>query len=89
MQRIGEELMRTFVEKTGEMSRVICNRRGRELRVKQGAIREGVFHGETCFGYDSRKDGTRQSFDLCEDCYDELCRSFLIPVEVEEQRELL
>ena len=65
--------MRTFVEKTGEISRVICNRCGRELRVKQGAIREGVFHGETCFGYDSRKDGTRQSFDLCEDCYDELC----------------
>lgn len=89
MKRIGEDLMRTFEEKTGVISRVICNQCGRELSVKHGMIREGVFHGETCFGYDSRKDGIRQTFDLCEDCYDQLCGKFLIPVEEEELTELL
>lgn len=81
--------MRTFDEKTGEISRVICNQCGRELKVERGVIREGVFHGQTCFGFESRKDGTRQTFDLCEDCYYQLCRKFLIPVEEEDLTELL
>ncbi len=37
----------------------------------------------------SEKDGEVHHFDLCESCYDELVGGFRIPVDVEEQTELL
>lgn len=39
--------------------------------------------------YFSEKDGEVHHFDLCESCYDELVGGFRIPVDVEEQTELL
>lgn len=81
--------MRKLDEKTGELQRVICNQCGKELLVNQGIVREGVFLGDSAFGYFSRKDGRLLKFDLCEDCYDELCKGFLIPVEVENRTELI
>ena len=34
-------------------------------------------------------DGETHTFDLCEACYDEWIRGFVIPVETEEETELL
>lgn len=70
-------------------NQVYCNQCGKKMFVKNEIIREGCFHAEARFGYFSRKDGVKQRWDLCEDCYDRLIRSFTIPVEEEEERELL
>ena len=59
--------MREFQRGTGEkLIRVVCNRCGKEMRVENGCLKEGCFHGEAHFGYFSRKDGSSQQFDLCE-----------------------
>ncbi len=70
------------------LGKVRCNQCGRGLRLESGMIKEGCFHGETVFGYFSRRDGIRHSFDLCEDCYDALIRGFAVPVEETEEKEL-
>ncbi len=67
----------------------VCNRCGRSLKVEDGYLREGCFSAETVFGYFSRKDGTIHSFDLCEDCYDEIVAQFKVPVEERKSTELL
>ena len=54
-----------------------------------GYPREGVFSVDQEWGYFSEKDGEVHHFDLCESCYDELVGGFRIPVDVEEQTELL
>ena len=35
------------------------------------------------------KDGQTHRFDLCEKCYDELIKSFLIPIDIEERNEIV
>lgn len=73
----------------GNLKRVRCNRCGKELKVEQGYLKEGCFHADTVFGYFSRKDGIRHRFDLCENCYDEWTAQFAVPVEINEETELL
>lgn len=68
---------------------VVCNRCGRTLQVENGYLKEGCFSAEAAFGYFSRKDGTVHSFDLCEDCYDELVSQFAVPPEEKERTEVL
>lgn len=71
------------------LEKVVCNQCGRELKLENGIVQEGVFMGDARFGYFSGKDGERHSFDLCEACYDRLVGGFLVPVTVEEELELL
>lgn len=71
------------------METVLCNCCGRKLAVKEGVIREGAIAVDHAWDYFSEKDGEVHHFDLCEDCYDELISSFRIPVEVEDQTELM
>ena len=52
-------------------------------------IREGYFSADVIFGYFSNKDGLRHRWDLCESCYDALTASFQIPVEENEESELV
>jgi len=72
-----------------KLMKVICNGCGRELKVEDGYLREGCFHGQASFGYFSHKDGTVHQFDLCEDCYDKLTSEFAVPVEEASETELL
>ena len=72
-----------------ELAEVICNKCGRILKVENGVLKEGCFHGEMTFGYFSRRDGVQQSFDLCEDCYEEMTAQFLLPPQEEDTAELL
>ena len=82
--------MRIFLdENKKELKAVICNKCGKELRVEDGILKEGCFQGDVLFGYFSNKDGSRHSFDLCEECYDEMTDGFDIPVNEEEITELL
>lgn len=82
--------MRKYKDETvKEIIEIRCNKCGKEIAVKEGIIREGVLGVETFWGYFSKKDGERHSFDLCEECYDELAEKFQIPVQIEIENELL
>ena len=72
-----------------ELVQVVCNKCGKELKIEKGRLKEFCFSADAVFGYFSRKDGTTQHFDLCEDCYDELTAQFAVPAEEKEQLELL
>lgn len=82
MRRYKEEQDRKLIS-------VICNRCGKELKVENGYLKEGCFQADCTFGYFSRKDGSRQQFDLCEDCFDGWVKEFLVPVEESLNTELL
>ena len=66
--------MRRYYLKEREMIKeteaIICNRCGKEIVVRNGEPREGVFSADCEWGYFSEKDGERHHFDLCESCYD-------------------
>ena len=62
-------------EKT-EVSKVICNGCGREIPFAQA----DYFHGEKTWGYFSGQDGRQDSFDLCEQCYQEMVAGFCVKV---------
>ncbi len=82
--------MREFAGNTeAKLMRVVCNKCGRTLKVENGYLKEGCFHGKSAFGYFSRKDGVTQQFDLCEDCYDQITAEFAVPVEETGETELV
>lgn len=82
--------MRQYLdEKNKILQKIVCNQCGRELKLQNGIVQEGVFHGEARWGYFSEKDGEHHSFDLCESCYEKLLKGFQIPATVEDQTELL
>lgn len=82
--------MRQYLDENKKMlKKVVCNQCGRELKLCNGIIQEGVFRGEAHWGYFSEKDAQIHSFDLCEPCYERMTEGFQIPPEVEEQTELL
>ena len=84
--------MRRYYLKEREMIKeteaIICNRCGKEIVVRNGEPREGVFSADCEWGYFSEKDGERHHFDLCEECYDGVTREFLIEADKEERTEL-
>ena len=82
--------MRIFEENhQEEVYTVVCNKCKKTMQAEKDIIKEGIFEAEYRFGYFSRKDGEVHSFDLCEDCYDEITASFLISPEVKEVTEVL
>ena len=72
-----------------KLEKVICNRCGREMKVVGGILQEGVFEASVLWGYFSDRDGERHSFALCEACYEKIIHTFQIPVQIEEQTELI
>lgn len=72
-----------------QLLEVRCNQCGKALKVENGILKEGCFHGENIFGYFSTKDGSRHSFDLCEGCYDTMISKFKLSVEETEANEYL
>ncbi|MBP3337980.1 MAG: hypothetical protein J6L69_01080 [Lachnospiraceae bacterium] len=82
--------MRKYKDKeTNQLSKVFCNRCGKKMKVKDGIIMEGNFSIEYNWGFFSNKDCERHIIDLCEDCYDEMVREFKVPVDIEQNVELL
>lgn len=76
-------------EDSKKLIQVICNKCGKELTVEEGYLKEGCFYVDYVFGYFSKKDGMRHSWDLCEACYDEWMNQMVIPVQVSEENEIL
>ena len=72
---------RTELERTEKVEKIICNKCGKEILVRGGVPQEDVLEVRKRWGYHSRKDNQVDCFDLCEDCYDELIRSFRIKME--------
>lgn len=72
---------RTELKETRDIQTVICNKCGREIPVRGGVPAEDFLAVEKRWGYPSDKDNRVDSFDLCEDCYDELIESFRIQIE--------
>ena len=68
---------------------VVCNKCRKAMEVEGGIVKEGIFEAEYRFGFFSNKDGEVHSFDLCEDCYDQITADFLIPPDVKEVTEVL
>ncbi len=72
---------RTELERTEKIEKIICNKCGREILIHGGIPQEDVLEVEKRWGYHSRRDNQVDCFDLCEDCYDELIRSFRIKMK--------
>lgn len=74
--------------KSGELLRAVCNCCGKELKVENGILKEGIFSAENIWGYFSDKDMEVHSLDLCESCYDSWVSGFAVPAEVQEATEI-
>ncbi|MDD7147010.1 MAG: hypothetical protein SOY45_02755 [Lachnospiraceae bacterium] len=72
-----------------QLTEVICNCCGRNLKVRAGIVEEECVRIEAAFGFFSQKDGEIHRFDLCEACYDRIVAGFRVPVEKEDKTELL
>lgn len=66
-----------------------CNMCGKDINSYNGIYKEDVFEGYKEWGYFSNKDLEIHKFSLCEDCYEELIKSFKIPVQVLEKIEVM
>lgn len=68
---------------------VICNKCGRSLPVNNDIIMADFIEINKKWGYFSGKDGKSYRFILCEECSDKLMKEFVVPVQIEDTRELL
>lgn len=78
---------RNMEENTLKMAR--CNKCGKDILVENGIMKEGAFSINYNWGYFSKKDGEMHCFDLCESCYDEFVKSFIIEPEINLSSELI
>lgn len=63
------------------LEKIICNKCGKEIIVKNGMSEIDTFSVEKRWGYFSNKDNEVHEIDLCEQCYDEWISEFLIPIQ--------
>jgi len=69
--------------------KVVCNVCGRKLKSENGILKEDAFEAVKEWGYFSQKDLEVHKFVICEECYDKLISSFLVPVTVEGKQEVM
>lgn len=72
-----------------QLERVFCNKCGREILVENGIVKEGIYESKNEWGYFSRKDREIHSFDICEECYNKIISEFIIPIDIDEKKEVL
>ena len=65
-----------------------CNCCGKMISESGGADREEFFHFEKTWGYFSEKDGTSQTADICESCFEQWMSQFRIPPQTVERTEI-
>ncbi len=80
--------MRIF-DKEHKLVKIVCNQCGKSMEVSDGLLKADYFSAQKAWGYFSSRDTQVHRFDLCEQCYDRLILSFIIPVETETETELL
>ena len=71
------------------LTSVTCNCCGKKLVVEREIIKEGAIHIGVEWGYFSEKDGEIHSFDLCEECYDDIISRFALPVKIIHATEMI
>lgn len=59
------------------------------ILMENGLAREDYVMITKSWGYFSGKDGKKDTFCLCEACYDEITAGFVLPVSQEELTELV
>ena len=69
------------MEETKAVEKILCNKCGREILVRNEIPDEDVLDVRKRWGYFSNKDNEIHSFDICEKCYDEWIQTFQIPIE--------
>lgn len=69
-------------------SRIVCNKCGHEMDLDKEEYEEfmtdTIHEFKVSYGYGSEHDLQSYSFDLCENCLDELYRSFKVPPQVDD-----
>lgn len=65
-----------------EIDKIICNKCGKEIVVENGIAKEEFISVEKRWGYFSNKDNEQHCFELCEACYDDFLKEFVIPAEI-------
>lgn len=73
---------------TAMNKKIFCNVCGRQLHMENDILLEDAFEARKQWGYFSRKDTTLHSFVICEKCYDEMVKKFVIPPEITNVTEL-
>ena len=68
---------------------IYCNKCGSPICMEESVEKADYVKIEKNWGYFSNKDGTCAKINICEECYDEMVKSFQIPPTVEENTELL
>ena len=68
---------------------IYCNKCGKRIGTEEDLARGEMLHVEKIWGYFSKKDGERHTFDLCEECYDAVIADFEIPVAVSVENVLI
>jgi hypothetical protein len=76
-------------ENPKKLKQVICNKCGREQKIRGDIVVEGTYMTDHTWNYFSDKDGEIHSFDLCERCYDEIINNFIHPIDIEKRSELM
>ena len=72
-----------------ENGEIRCNCCKKKIQKSGEISTEEFFHVEKVWGYFSKKDGEKQEFDVCEECYDKWTSSFKIPVQKQEVTEFI
>lgn len=72
-----------------ENGTILCNCCEKIVQEKGKISKVEFLHIEKEWGYFSGKDGEKQEFDICEECYDKWTTSFQIPVQKQEMTELV
>lgn len=70
-------------------NKLYCNKCGKTILIEHGFEREDYVTITKSWGYFSEKDGRKDTFCLCESCYEEITSSFVLPVSQEELTELV
>lgn len=71
------------------MKSLFCNKCGRKLNVEGGIPKEDFIQFSKQWGYFSKKDGSTQTFIVCEECMDEFEKEFVIPSTFSDTKELI
>ena len=66
-----------------------CNACGRQIQEENGILKEDIFEGRKEWGYFSKKDLRIDTFYLCEECYERITADFVLPLQQEENMEVL
>ena len=69
------------IQERKEVEKIICNKCGKEIIIENGIMKEDVLSVEKRWGYFSNKDNEVHEFDICETCYDQWIKNFMIPVK--------